>query len=828
MLGITQNARPVVLYLIGNLLEPSTAINAEQQKTVESPNLGHSYWDKRHREIICDKAKAEAAWHNAERKAGYPLPDWEPAKAVYYECGGINDAEQPTYNHYAWHNSNNTEPCGKSKSENNWKIAERKAGRPLPDWKPRYPFDHTCGDKTKATGPSCGHYGWHKRLGIPLCGRAKYEYSWYSAERRAGKAIPNWEPPQKIEYECGDEQDAVAPSGGDNGWHAAWHRRNGTKVCGKAKREERWAEAERKASRPLLIFEPRRKVTYICGEAEDATTPNRSHYSWHKYYGTKPCRKSMKEARWYEREQAKKKPIKDFKYKPLSRQPDDKCGPAEDAIGPSLAHSSWHYVREIPECARSSRERRWYDAQRTSGYTREDYWGEWIWEWNVPTFLYRYLFEDLSLYWGVTIQKPEERWKQHKKANSSLGRKIRSGMPYSVEVTWRFSNRYDAEDTEHSLIALGNPWGGEMLNTAQNNRRPVSEEQQKGRLMSKRKKHICGSADEATGPSVAHYSWHKKQQTSVCEKAKRENAWYSAERRTGITIENFEYKEKVHYDCGSAEDATGPSVAHQGWHRANKTLVCDKALKEAAWYRAEKRKGQKIVDYQWNPHPSRATYVCGSAEDATGPSSKHYSWHRKQGTAQCDKAKAEMSWMGAERRAGNSIPDYVYKRRVEYECGPTEAATAPGSSHMGWHRYNKTTPCGKSRKEAAWYDAERKAGHSLEDYEYRPKYMGDYECGETAEATHPSLNHRAWHKRKGTEPCGKSKAEAAWYDAERKAGRSLPNWQPQQPVFYECGSRDDAERPGQGHYYWHRWNGTEQCGKALEENAWHARIKKAA
>ena len=110
--------------------------------------------------------------------------------------------------------------------------------------------------------------------------------------------------------------------------------------------------------------------------------------------------------------------------------------------------------------------------------------------------------------------------------------------------------------------------------------------------------YICGDAADATGPSYAHYKWHRNRGTDPCGKARHENGWAEAQHRVGHPLETYEPRYRDGYECGPAEDAEGPTTRHAQWHRKAGTPVCGKALAEDSWYVMEKDYG-KGIDYTY-------------------------------------------------------------------------------------------------------------------------------------------------------------------------------------------------------------------------------------
>ena len=171
------------------------------------------------------------------------------------------------------------------------------------------------------------------------------------------------------------------------------------------------------------------------------------------------------------------------------------------------------------------------------------------------------------------------------------------------------------------------------------------------------------------------------------------------------------------YVCGPAEEATKASKAHYAYHTKTGTPICEKARREAAWDQAQRREGRVIVDYQ----PRLVNqWVCGPAEAATGPGRGHRDWHSRNGTEPCPKSIREATWSWAERREGRPLPDYQPKftrKMGGHVCGPAEAATEGSYAHYGWHRWNGTPICGKAQHEWRWRQAEYRINAIIEDYE---------------------------------------------------------------------------------------------------------------
>ena len=123
-------------------------------------------------------------------------------------------------------------------------------------------------------------------------------------------------------------------------------------------------------------------------------------------------------------------------------------------------------------------------------------------------------------------------------------------------------------------------------------------------------------------------SWHRHHGTPKCGKAKREMAWYAAEKVACHVILDYQpTKNMGGYQCGEYDEYEMPSGAHYGWHKSHGTEPCGKARAEIAW---------KVAggDPGWEP-AWPATYECGPRSVATGPSYSHYEYHRHRGEDPC-------------------------------------------------------------------------------------------------------------------------------------------------------------------------------------------------
>ena len=329
--------------------------------------------------------------------------------------------------------------------------------------------------------------------------------------------------------------------------------------------------------------------------------------------------------------------------------------------------------------------------------------------------------------------------------------------------------------------------------------------------------HHCGPAEDRRQPGNALKAQHLRTGTTACGKADAENAWYQAERAARKPLPYWEPAEK-HW-CGTADDRKTASRRHYLWHRWNleeRGEPCGKALAEDAWYHAEKKAGKALPD--WRPK-KKMLWQCGTADNREYPNRKHWRWHKTRPWRRgepCGRAVAERNWWKAEKRAGGPLPDW--EPTGKWRCGTLEETllAGPTAAHYQYHRDNRQEPCQAALLSAAWRQAERVAGHPLP--EWRPTKTR-WQCGTADQRETPNPAHYHWHyvrpKKRG-DPCEKALAERAWYEAELTAGRPLPNWRPVSVrAQHICGPVPLPEdEPGQKMIYHHKRDGTLACGRA--------------
>ena len=144
--------------------------------------------------------------------------------------------------------------------------------------------------------------------------------------------------------------------------------------------------------------------------------------------------------------------------------------------------------------------------------------------------------------------------------------------------------------------------------------------------------------------------------------------------------------------------------------------------------------------------------------------------------------------------------------RKNYLCGETADALSPCRNHYKWHIYWRTEPCPKS-------------GKPLPDWE-RPPQPPPSVCGGEETATRPTDGHYRRHLRRGQTPCPAAVMERRWLAAETRLGRSLNKEEAAaaiRPRRYTCGGEEDYREPSWGHYAYHRRRGEEPCPKSRRE-----------
>ena len=420
----------------------------------------------------CGKSLAEQNWANAETKAGRPLPDWEPYKPVFYECGDdLEDASEPGQGHRAYHIYREEEPCLKSVAEARWADAEQRHG-PIPDWRPgwrkRPPVAYQCG--TEPERPGKGHLAWHRRKSTEPCPKSKAESNWATAEKKAGRPLPDWKPwkpgmprpaSRKYEYRCGGFDDRQTA----NVNHKAQHIREGSEVCAAAEAESLWRAAEYRVGHPIPDWERTDRnnglATYQCGDEADATEPGLRHYNAHYHRRENPCGKSLFMKAWFKAEERAGTSLPNWQRpEPVVYD----CGGPDAATRPSVSHAAYHYGRDEPRCGSSLAEASWWVAEKKAGKPIPDYQHRAGNIYAEETALYCHYFLNGDRYYGISAF-PNIRW-DNGDYNPVLSEALATQLYVSEVLAW-LPNRDEAEAVERLCIRSGNP-AGRLLNITHN------------------------------------------------------------------------------------------------------------------------------------------------------------------------------------------------------------------------------------------------------------------------------------------------------------------------------------------------------------------------
>ena len=782
----------------------------------------------------------------------------------FESCALWSQPFEPNSKHYGWHKPKNRPPaCAQAKAE---RSAYRwlKEHTTLEGWnyKPAVfePREFICGGRDTAKYPDARHLNYHRNTKKDEpCGAAKEEAAWYAAENNAGRSLPNYQSSKNRDgHECSQViPEVVEPTDQHYKWHK-WDvaRRGEPCLLAKAQNAAYAKEKRRKAGLPVSDkpYIPKGSETHICSDLEEAEYPFTGFVGQDKRAGREPCAMAKFASAWYYEQHKERKRTGNPDLLLLNWKrwtpPVYICGDVSEMENPSGAHYGWHKLNPDERgqpCGKSAAENAWARAEYIAGEAIPDYQYRSKKHKDGRAAVYRYVFADGGLYIGETKHPPTRRHKQLKE-DSLLGEKLREAIAknelFSWEVLKWFPTKKEAKAYERKLIKQGAPPGSYLLNITHkpydnpDDRKKQLRSRKGSKKKRKRKRsvkakawkpppHTCGSVDEMEKPSGAHFAWHHRnleERGQPCGKSLAEAGWARAVKKNGGNpVNNYQHNfapPQRDFICGTEDEMAEPTMKHDAWHRNNKKKrgkPCGKAKAEAAWARAEETAGEPLPDYIYQP---LAQHICGEAEDATSPSSAHYSWHRRKPEERgepCGKSIREHTWKGRK----NSTEVFEPQQPVIYECGGKEDATGPSGAHYAWHKIKpeeRGEPCDKAKAETCWLEAEKRAGHSLPDW--KPWEPPTYECGPQSAVERPSKTHYAWHLRHKTTPCPLSRAEVAWSDAERRARKPLPNWKPRKLAHYECGTAKEATGPSNKHYNWHKKRRSPQCEKSRREYAW--------
>ena len=279
-----------------------------------------------------------------------------------------------------------------------------------------------------------------------------------------------------------------------------------------------------------------------------------------------------------------------------TRKPLSGCGPASAAVGPSWKHYNAHRSHGVPPCGRAKREASWRAAECRAERLLPDYEPNYERRLEGPTLVYRYLFDDDDVYFGITGRDNQKtRWQQHRRSHNLVGRKIRSGVPFVRTILAEYDNREDAADEERRLVRAGNPFGGELLNELLRLDAPpevAAGDTQALEAHMRPPSHICG--EEADRPSASDWEWHKARGVPACGKARANRGLYRAQKRAERAGREFDADAwrpigPGRYMCGDdAEEVLEGGQGHLLFHRRRGEEPCPNAWKQHRIHDREK------------------------------------------------------------------------------------------------------------------------------------------------------------------------------------------------------------------------------------------------
>ena len=325
-----------------------------------------------------------------------------------------------------------------------------------------------CSDNpADADQPGSGHYGWHRQPGTPpMCWAARAANAWAQAERKAGRALPDF---QLRQYRLGGYQCGDHPQTPQTGHYTADTKpgRGGTgQACQAAILEQQWHRANRQAGWRYLYWPQPEVLLHQCSDnPEDAEQASEAHYMWDWRRTGTACPKAAREkalAAWV------KTGNPAAAYQPAYRIPAHRCGPADLAGGPDTRPYFYHYHRQEPQCDFALAGMAWHNVEVRCGRPVPDYRYKDGLRWDEPCSVYHYLFNDGQGYYGISAQTGH-RWRdQEHYDNSPLGGHLRAGVGYQRRVLAVCDDRQTALDLEKQLIRAAAP--GTLLNIVHNSK----------------------------------------------------------------------------------------------------------------------------------------------------------------------------------------------------------------------------------------------------------------------------------------------------------------------------------------------------------------------
>ena len=249
------------------------------------------------------------------------------------------------------------------------------------------------------------------------------------------------------------------------------------------------------------------------------------------------------------------------------------------------------------------------------------------------------------------------------------------------------------------------------------------------RSRTRRIRHSCGPADEASAVSGVSYWEHRNEGSEPCPKARRENSLAASLRRhirLGGTVDDWRWKPRgdKEYSC-DLSDPVVPGIGHYTVH--NRTPEdggpCVQSLREMSAHYYLKQHGT-LEGWEHHPRVDVTEFDC-RVHDPFVPNSHHAAWHhRTPGAESCVQSKRERSadvWLKAKGTLdGWNWPNKKGKQPKVYSCVPSDVFE-PNGAH--WHQHQRTpggVPCEQSLKERSAYIYRLKYGN-LDGWEHRSK-----------------------------------------------------------------------------------------------------------
>lgn len=194
------------------------------------------------------------------------------------------------------------------------------------------------------------------------------------------------------------------------------------------------------------------RVRYDCDSTEPLR-PSGAHYSWHHHNGTKKCRRSRME-RQLARRMKRAGHADGYEY---GRYRDSYDCESIDNLEPHSGHAAFHQRNGEEPCLPAKMERSMYQY-RNLHRTLEgwEYFGRGHLE-DAPTKVYQISFLGGDRYYGITAGPINLREAKHRVATTAVGKRMRSGEAYVMEVLAVAPDRRRAEDLERALIRACDP-----------------------------------------------------------------------------------------------------------------------------------------------------------------------------------------------------------------------------------------------------------------------------------------------------------------------------------------------------------------------------------